>query len=166
MPCYVWARTRPRKDGRGTVSQLLRGTVSRTRVRDGRRRSANVLAGCHDYTWASAATARASGTDRPALTALNPTFGLIVVMGVLGLGQPGIEHGLAAAGERRLVATGNVAWRTVWRAASGSAPGALRSAAEELLAHRGRGAAPGPATTPAQLAPHRRDPPPPQCRSG
>ena len=43
-------------------------------------------------------------------------------MGVLGLGQSGIERGLAAAGERRLVATGNVAGRTVWRAASGSAP--------------------------------------------
>ena len=75
MLCYVRARTRPRKDGRGTVSQLFRRTVPRTRARDGRRLSANVLAGCHDYTWASAATARASGTDRPALTALTPLSG-------------------------------------------------------------------------------------------
>jgi hypothetical protein len=34
--------------------------------------SDNVLAGCHDYTWASAATARAAATDRPALHRARP----------------------------------------------------------------------------------------------
>ena len=132
MLCYVCARTRHRKDGRGTVSQQLRRTLPRTPARDGRRPVCPTsLPAATTTPWPSAADCARERT-RPARAhrarpRLTPPSSSIVVMGMLGLAQPGIRRGLAAAGERRLVATGNVAGRTVWRAASGSAPGALRS---------------------------------------
>lgn len=60
-------RTRHREDGRGTLSQLLRRTLSRTPARGRRARlSGNVLAGCHHHTWAAPRAAHASGTRRAA----------------------------------------------------------------------------------------------------